>query len=206
VKFLTEAQALVHGDLHTGSIMVTETDTRVIDPEFAFCGPMGFDVGKLIGNLLMNYFSQDGHAKQTGTSREDYQEWVLETAEQVWTGFHDRFLALWNGHHTGDAYPDPLFEGQPESLREAQAAYMRDLFEDALGFAAAAMIRRTLGLAHNIDFESIEDPELRALCERRNLTLARELMVNAGRYGDIGEVTAAARRVRGQEPGRLVGA
>ena len=27
-----------------------EDDTRVIDPEFAFYGPMGFDVGKLIGN------------------------------------------------------------------------------------------------------------------------------------------------------------
>ncbi|HET6519859.1 MAG TPA: hypothetical protein VFG47_08560, partial [Geminicoccaceae bacterium] len=155
---------------------------------------------------LMNYFSQDGHAKQAGTSREDYQGWVLDTAEQVWTGFHDRFLALWNEHHTGDAYPDPLFEGQPESLKQAQAAYMRALFEDSLGFAGAAMIRRTLGLAHNIDFEWIEDPDVRALCERRNLTLARELMVNAGRYGGIGEVTAAARRVRGRAAGKLLGA
>ena len=38
-------EALIHGDLHTGSIMVTESETRVIDPEFAFYGPMGFDVG-----------------------------------------------------------------------------------------------------------------------------------------------------------------
>ena len=42
--FLTHAEAMVHGDLHTGSVMVTETDTRVIDPEFAFYGPMGFDM------------------------------------------------------------------------------------------------------------------------------------------------------------------
>ena len=53
LKFLTSAEALVHGDLHTGSIMVTEEDTRAIDPEFAFFGPMGFDVGALIGNLLI---------------------------------------------------------------------------------------------------------------------------------------------------------
>jgi 5-methylthioribose kinase len=206
VKFLTEAQALIHGDLHTGSIMITAADTRMIDPEFAFFGPIGFDVGKLIGNLLMNYVSQDGHAEQTGTSRADYQAWVLETVEAVWTGFHDRFVALWDGDRAGAAYPKALFEGQPESLKEAQATFMRALFEDSLGFAAAAMIRRTLGLAHNIDFEWIEDPDLRALCERRNLTLARDLMVNAPRYADITRVTAAARRVREQEPGALLGA
>src|SRR4030042_1575245 len=34
--FMTHSQALVHGDLHTGSIMVTQQDTKVIDPEFAF--------------------------------------------------------------------------------------------------------------------------------------------------------------------------
>ena len=53
LKFLTDAQALIHGDLHTGSIMVTDSDTRAIDPEFAFFGPMGFDIGALIGNLLI---------------------------------------------------------------------------------------------------------------------------------------------------------
>jgi 5-methylthioribose kinase len=44
-KFMTEAQTLIHGDLHTGSIMANEEETYVIDPEFAFYGPMGFDVG-----------------------------------------------------------------------------------------------------------------------------------------------------------------
>src|SRR5690606_32450588 len=53
-KFLTHAQALIHGDFHTGSIFVTEEDTKVIDPEFAFYGPMGFDIGALYANLLLN--------------------------------------------------------------------------------------------------------------------------------------------------------
>ena len=66
LKFLGEAQALLHGDLHTGSIMVTEQDTKVIDPEFAFVGPMGFDVGKLLGELLLSFFSQRGHETSLG--------------------------------------------------------------------------------------------------------------------------------------------
>ena len=38
-RFMGSAEALIHGDLHTGSIMVTQDETRVIDPEFAFYGP-----------------------------------------------------------------------------------------------------------------------------------------------------------------------
>ena len=54
------------------------------------------------------------------------------------------------------------------------------------------MIRRTLGLAHNIDLETITDPNLRASCERRNLGLARELLAGAANFPDIAAVTARA--------------
>jgi 5-methylthioribose kinase len=202
LKFLSEAQALLHGDLHTGSIMITAEDTKVIDPEFAFVGPMGFDVGKLIGNLLMSHFSQRGHETEPG-GRDAYRAWILETAEAVWTGFERRFLRLWDSYPTGDAYPRALFDG-PEgarSLKEAQRDYMRQLFVDSLGFAGASMIRRTLGLAHNIDMEWIKDPDLRASCERRNLRLARDLLVNADSYPDIAAVTARAREMEAAAAG-----
>lgn len=56
-KFMTQAQALVHGDLHTGSIMINQTETYVIDPEFAFYAPIGFDVGAVIASLSQLCFS-----------------------------------------------------------------------------------------------------------------------------------------------------
>lgn len=70
-RFCERAQALLHGDLHTGSIMVTPDSTQVIDPEFGFYGPMGFDIGAFIGNLILAYFSQDGHAEK-GEDRNVY--------------------------------------------------------------------------------------------------------------------------------------
>jgi len=191
-KFLSHSQALIHGDLHTGSIMVTETDTRIIDPEFAFCGPIGFDVGAVLGNLLMNYLSQPGHA--TGDDpREDYAEWVLEQLAVVWDSFSSRFRSLWSASNSGDAYPSAFFTESPEALLRAQDRYMRTLFEDALGFAGAKMIRRIVGLAHNIDFEWIEDPELRARCERSCLSLARHLILRRAQILDIRSVAEAAR-------------
>lgn len=200
LKFLASPEALLHGDLHTGSVMVTADDTRVIDPEFAFFGPMGFDVGAMLGNLWINFFAQDGHATAE-SPRAEYQDWVLETAEAVWTGFRERFLALWRGGATGDAYPAALFDGDPDAIRALEAerqAYMDRLFIDSLAFAGAKITRRILGIAHNIDLEWIADPDLRALCETRCLTLARRLMLEPGRFRGIADVSAACRSIRSE--------
>jgi 5-methylthioribose kinase len=194
VKFMTDAQALLHGDLHTGSIMITQDDTRVIDPEFALVGPMGFDVGKLLGNLLLAFFSQAGHETRAG-EREAYRAWLLETTEGVWIGFERKFLALWRERRTGDAYPQALLPEGSIELARARKDYMARLWNDAVGYAGTSMIRRTLGLAHNADLETIADPDRRAGCERNVLRLGRELIIGSGAIGSIAEVTARAREI-----------
>jgi 5-methylthioribose kinase len=201
LKFMASPEALIHGDLHTGSIMVTEIETRVIDPEFAFYGPMGFDIGAVIGNLLMSYLASEGHQRSPG-ERRSFEAWVLETIEGVWTRFAEKFVQLWRGEAKGDAYPAMLFAGPDGAARleTERQAYMKRLFEDTVGFAAAKIIRRILGLAHNIDFEWIEDPRGRAVCEARSLRLARGMMVDAARFPTIGSVTMAARALRDWQP------
>lgn len=44
--------------------MVTSDSTQIIDPEFGFYGPMGFDIGAFLGNLVLAFYSQDGHANK----------------------------------------------------------------------------------------------------------------------------------------------
>jgi len=197
LKFLSSAEAMLHGDLHTGSVMLTPENTRIIDPEFAFMGPMGFDIGAVTANFLLNFFSQDGHEK-VPDEREEYRAWVLATLEQIWTSFRAKFLDLWRENPTGDAYPASLFQGPEGERRLAveRQAFMDRLWADTVGFAAAKMIRRILGLAHNIDLEWIEDKDVRATCEARALMLARDMMVNTAAYPTIAAVTDAARRMR----------
>jgi 5-methylthioribose kinase len=201
LKFLGSPEALIHGDLHTGSIMVTDRDTRVIDPEFAFYGPMGFDIGAVIANLLMAYLASPGHERSAG-ERSAFETWVLQTVEQVWTEFERKFLELWRNEARGDAYPLTLFEGSKgaQQLEIERQAYMARLFADTVGFAAAKTIRRILGLAHNIDFELIADEKRRAICEARSLRLARDMLVNTACYKTIASVTAAARVAREWQP------
>lgn len=201
LKFMASPEALLHGDLHTGSIMVTDSQTRVIDPEFAFYGPMGFDVGAVLANLLMAYFASAGHERAPG-ERAAFEAWVLETVEQVWTEFARKFLELWRAGAAGDAYPASLFTGDKGAARlEAERqAYMQRLFADTVGFAAAKIIRRIFGLAHNIDFELIEDPRRRAISEARAVRLARAMMVETATFRAIVDVTGAARKLRDWMP------
>ena len=177
--------------------MVTERETLVIDPEFAFYGPMGFDLGAVLGNLIMGYLASDGHERSVG-ERRAFEGWMLETIENVWLEFSGKFIELWRTEAKGDAYPAALFAGQAGAARlEAERqAYMDRLFQDTVGFAAAKIIRRILGLAHNIDFELIEDPRRRAICEARSLRLARAMMLDTPSFGSIDAVTKAAREVR----------
>ncbi|XP_062177435.1 methylthioribose kinase-like [Alnus glutinosa] len=194
--FCERAQALIHGDLHTGSVMVTHESTQVIDPEFAFYGPMGFDIGAFIGNLILAFFAQDGHADQVN-DRKTYKEWILRTIEETWNLFHKKFIALWDEHKdgSGEAYL-PAIYNNPELQRLVQKKFMEDLFHDTLGFGAAKMIRRIVGVAHVEDFESITDASKRAECERRALEMAKLLLKERRKFQAITEVVLAIRKLQ----------
>ena len=191
-KFLGEVQALVHGDLHSGSVMVTEGDTRVIDPEFAFYGPIGFDLGAFLGNLLLSWYSQPGHATH-GDDRVAYRRWILEQARDFWESFRNRYLALWAAHAGGDVLPVSMFARPEEAvtLEAARSAFVEGLFADMLGFAACKMIRRIVGFAHVIDFERIADPAVRARCEAGALAMARTLLTNPAQFRSMQDVLDA---------------
>jgi 5-methylthioribose kinase len=195
--FLSRGEALLHGDLHTGSIMVTSEETRVIDPEFAFYGPMGFDLGAFMANLLLAFFAQDGHAT-AADARLAFEGWILDTLERFWTRFAERFLALWERDAAGDAFPPALFADPAgaAALAAFRQATVGRLLADAAGFAGAKMARRILGLAHVEDLESIADPESRARCEIRALDLARTLMIDRARIGSVAEIRRLAEAVR----------
>jgi 5-methylthioribose kinase len=189
--FLTRGEALLHGDLHTGSVMVTDTDTRVIDPEFAFFGPMGFDIGAVLGNLMLSYLAQDGHPGEPDAIAA-YRRWLLDTIEAVWTGFETKFLALWRRSATGDAFVAELFADPAgaEALEAHRLTTMARIFADSVGFAGAKMARRILGLAHVEDLESIENPTIRSACETKALHLARSLMLDRAAIGDAKRLRA----------------
>lgn len=178
-KFLTEAQSLIHGDLHTGSIFAGEHETKVFDSEFAFVGPSAFDVGLLIGELFINYISWSG--KQEPPDRtSDYRAHVRGMINDIYEQFQAKFLRNWESGATDVIASVPGY----------QEAYMRSLFVDTVGYTALVMIRRMHGLAHDIDVDGIEDEDTRRDVQIMVLETAEELMVNRAEFMSIRDVTA----------------
>ncbi|WP_099825432.1 S-methyl-5-thioribose kinase [Oceaniglobus indicus] len=190
--FASNTETMVHGDLHSGSLMCTDAETKVIDPEFAQYGPLGFDIGMLIANLLMAYFSQPGHRDETACA--DMQGWILSVIDGTRDRFNTEFRHLWSSERTGMLYPATLFEDQGHDSTPACDRVLKDLWADAMGIAGIEMHRRCLSLAHNADFEDIEDPAIRAPLEARNLMMGRELVLSRFDTDLPGRIGAIARR------------
>ncbi|MEI2664967.1 S-methyl-5-thioribose kinase [Rossellomorea sp. LJF3] len=170
-SFLTEGEALLHGDLHTGSIFVDDEHTKVIDPEFAFYGPIGFDIGQFIANLIFQVIANPGE-----------KETILHHIENTWNVFSATFSRHWK--ESGDAYTK--VNGYLEYVLEKS-------FQDSIGFAGCECIRRTIGLAHVEDLESIEDNEQRLKAKRACLNLGKKLIVNRKHILTIEELLTLVR-------------
>jgi 5-methylthioribose kinase len=179
--FLSRTETLVHGDLHSGSLMVTADDTQVIDPEFAIYGPFGFDVGMFLANLMLAFFAQSGHEPAPG-ARDSYRDALIGQMQEVWQVFSAEFRHLWQTERTGILCERALFEdaGDPAGAGAALALVLAGIWRDALRFCGVEMHRRILGLAHVEDLEAIADPAARVRAEARALEAGRIIATTAG--------------------------
>ena len=192
LKFSSNTETLLHGDLHSGSVMCTETETKIIDPEFGFYGPMGFDIGMLISNFLMAYFSQQGH--RTDNNLEEYQDWILSVIDEIYSAFISEFSNLWHNERHGILFPKSLFEDQGHSSEVALHGVLDQIWSDALGVCGIEMHRRILSLAHNADFEEISDTHIRSKLEARTLMMGRQLILERNQIKDVKAIQMLARK------------
>ncbi|WP_020615981.1 S-methyl-5-thioribose kinase [Paenibacillus daejeonensis] len=181
-KFLTQGQALLHGDLHTGSIFVKDDSTKAIDPEFAYYGPSGFDVGATIANLLLNYAAHE-HWHQDAQERADYRLYLLETIRDIWTLFERKFLQLWDEHGI-----DRLLN----SADGYKKLYLSNLLQDTTGYAGCKMVRRIVGLSHVADIDTIPDAQAKERAQRLALQIGTSLIKRNRRIESIEELIDVA--------------
>lgn len=170
-KFMTSSDALLHGDLHTGSIMLNEKQTSVIDPEFAFVGPFGFDIGALIGNLVMSYVSHLHVSKD-----KNYQKWILELIEEILTKFENKFLAQWEEVEESALHVKGFMS--KEELESFKKEFMKNILRDTVGYAGCKMARRMFGIAGVEDIRAIEDKNAKDNAEAQVLEIAKRFVKN----------------------------
>lgn len=177
-QFMNNAQALLHGDLHTGSIFIKPDSTRVFDPEFAFYGPIGYDVGNVIANLVFAWDNGRAHNEKA------FCDWALETIVQVVDLFKEKFLKAFDEKVT-----EPM--AKVEGFKEY---YLDTVLADTAGYAGTELHRRTVGMAQVKDVTTIDDERKRALAERINILLGKELIMRRDTFKTGQDYLDALRR------------
>ncbi|WP_242214430.1 S-methyl-5-thioribose kinase [Bacillus cereus group sp. BfR-BA-01383] len=170
-SFMTNTQALIHGDLHTGSVFVKNDSTKVIDPEFAFYGPMGYDVGNVMANLMFAWVNADA-TMSSGAEKDTYMDWLQSTMVELIDLFKKKFLDAWNIHVTE-------VMAKEEGFNEI---YLQSVLEDTAAVTGLELIRRIVGLAKVKDITCIKNDVARARAERICLQAAKKFILQANQY------------------------
>ena len=171
--YLTKSQGLIHGDLHAGAFMVHESSTMVLDPEFAFIGPIGFDIGRCLASIFSNYFSQTFH---NGTR---YSEYMLEQACNVWNTIAAKFTQNWDELKVKGSLFSRL-EGH--TVKVAQKMFLDDVFKDTVGFIGTNMhsfivgCKGEEGVFEDYEMISKKDVNLKAMLDKKMTVMAVRLI------------------------------
>jgi len=160
-QFLTQGQALLHGDLHTGSIFINEKSIKVIDPEFAFYGPIGYDAGNIIANLTFAW-------SRFAVLRDDsFTDWAENTIRNTIQLFREKSLKI-------------LAESkEPFAKYETVlVTFVDKIIKDSISFAGLELSRRIIGLAKVADITTIEEIDHRIMAERLCLSIAKKCITD----------------------------
>lgn len=162
-NFMNNAQALIHGDLHSGSIFINETGIKVIDPEFAFYGPMGYDIGNVIGNLFFSLFN----SKFSKVIDREFRSWLKNCISEI---VDKTMLKL------SDIYDQevkfPLYQE-----KEFKDKYLADILSDSLGYAGTEIIRRTVGDSKVAEITMVEDLNIKVPMEQALVHFGSDLII-----------------------------
>jgi len=180
-RFLTAGEALLHGDLHTGSVFVRGDcggrgggvgpgggagsgagglSVKAFDSEFACYGPVGFDLGLLWANMLF------AGTRAAALGELDRARSLFGTVESSWRRFVARMWQRWPDRRSPAKYPDSYLAG-----------WLPEILRDAFGFAGCEAARRTIGLAKVSDLETLDD-DAYLVAGTAMLRLSRTLLVD----------------------------
>ncbi|WP_440711547.1 S-methyl-5-thioribose kinase [Herbiconiux sp. YIM B11900] len=183
LRFMTTAQSLIHGDLHTGSVFVraargsadavdgadapTEASVRAFDSEFGFVGPTGFDLGALWANFII------AAARAEALGESSRAELILTLPGALWSSFEAEYRSLWPSRIDPRVWGDEVLD-----------AWLAGIRDDAAIFAAAKAIRRIVGFAKAADIETLP-PAQREAAARGVLRAGRALALTRRGIADV---------------------
>ena len=184
LNFMNNAQALLHGDLHSGSIFANEAGLKVLDPEFAFYGPMGYDIGNVIGNLFFSWAN-----KAFTRPGDPAAEAAIEALEKLIAETYDMTIDKLEKKYD-ELVCFPLYK-----TAAFKAFWLDSVMADSLGYAGTEIVRRTVGDSKVMEVSSVTELSQRIPMERALVKLGVALIKRREALRSGSEVTELFRLI-----------
>ena len=193
-SYMTNGQALIHSDLHTGSIMANAAETKVIDPEFAFFGPWALTWARC-WKTWCSTTCRTMHTRPTRTNAREYQAYLLDLVREIWQQFAEKFDALWRENNRGELMPAAYWDypGGDAAFAEYRRRYIAQLLQDTAGFGGCKMLRRMMGIVSVWDISSIDDPAQRAVAERLTIRIGSRWVLERAQISSVDDLIGIVR-------------
>lgn len=138
----------------------------VLDPEFAFYGPAGYDVGNVVANLIFAWVNAEV-TMEPGLGQDKFQDWLEKTIIEVVDLFAEKSLQILKEQAT-----DVM--AKTEGFAEW---FIGGILSDTAGVAGLELNRRIVGSAKVKDIDEIADRGKKAYAERICVLAAKQFIM-----------------------------
>jgi len=159
--YLTKPQVLLHGDLHSGNVLISHEECKVIGAEFGCYGPAGFDTGTFIASLILNLIVQ------TSAGKTQAPQYFSNQINAFWQEFSSTLDALMQKETKDQSFQNSIY----------QQFFLQQLWQDTLGYAGCELIRRTVGWAQAEELNNLSDNRLKLQTQGQLLALGQDLIM-----------------------------
>ncbi|MDW2799923.1 S-methyl-5-thioribose kinase [Clostridium boliviensis] len=174
--FMNTPEALIHGDLHTGSIFVSKDNCKIFDSEFTFYGPISYDIGLFFANILFDLFYWEYNGRVCSIA---FKQYLLSVIEDTWNSFKIKFTKLCNLNDKSYLLCKQMFVEK----------YLKHNLKQSIGFCACEMLRRVIGMAHVPELDAIIDNTARDIVERYCIEVAEKMLLLRNNFDEIEDFT-----------------
>jgi len=161
-SFLEKKQSFVHGDLHTGSLCYFNNQIKILDYEFAFYGPIGYDLGNILAHCIFAIIHA-GAKSTCDPNAISFAKWLISTITLLFELFFE---------YTHQKIKDDfIFE-----------EFHKEVIVDINAFCATEIIRRILGIAKSKELVDIDKSKITEI-EKQLLDFCVEIILHDDTFG-----------------------
>lgn len=164
-NFMDNAQCMLHGDLHSGSIFVNDSGIKILDSEFAFYGPLGYDAGNYAAHLIISLVSAGFR-----NAPEDFTKYLKNQIELFFDQLFDNLEKIFRQNLDTNYFSKSFAK-----------KYLADIAADCFGYAGTEIIRRTVGDTKTLEIESLAGKK-RRLCDKALINIGKTLIMERKKF------------------------